>query len=203
MSKAASAATKEARNQATSVAEFKKRKKGITLPLPSGLTVVARRVDLTTFLQQGDVPNALLEIVSEALEKGKAMDTSAIINEDDQKVDMEMVNDMFESVNAVVIQSLVSPKVHPLVWTQEDLDNDEIPEGQEVGEEIDEEDRDDNVLYVDEVEPEDKMFIFQWAVGGTADLATFREESSQDLASLARGKKSGKPAKRAAGAKKR
>jgi hypothetical protein len=111
MSKAASTATKEARKTATSVAEFKKRKKGITLPLPSKLTVVARRVDLTTFIQQGDVPNALLEIIQEALDKGRQMDPSKMVAQegDDTKVDMQMVNDMFETVNAVCVQSLVEP----------------------------------------------------------------------------------------------
>lgn len=38
--------------------------------------------------------------------------------------------------------------------------------------------RDPDKVYADEVDLEDKMFIFQWAVGGTADLARFRQESA-------------------------
>jgi hypothetical protein len=203
MSKAASTATKETKRVATSVSEFKKRKKGIPLELPSGLMVVVRRVELTTFLQRGDVPNALLEIVQEALDKGQKMDTSKMINEDEKKIDLDMVNDMFATVGAVCIESVIDPPIHPLVWTEDDQENEDIPEGAEVGDEIEDEDRDDEVLYIDEVEAEDKMFIFQWAVGGTADLATFRRESSEGLAAVARGKKPGKSAKRDSGVKKR
>jgi hypothetical protein len=205
MSKQASTATKEARKSATSVAEFKKRKKGITLHLPSGLSVVARRVDLTTFLQRGDVPNALLEIVEEALNKGKRMDASKMVAKDgdDTEVDMDMVNEMFETVNAVCVQSLVNPTCRPSVWTEADAAEDEIPEDSSIGEEIPEEERDDDQLYDDEIDPEDKMFIFQWAVGGTDDVATFRKESEAELASLASVEKPGKKSKRAPGDKKR
>lgn len=39
-------------------------------------------------------------------------------------------------------------------------------------------------LYADGVDLEDKMFIFQWTVGGTADLARFREESNQLMGNI-------------------
>lgn len=39
-------------------------------------------------------------------------------------------------------------------------------------------------IYADQVDLEDKMFIFQWAVGGTADLKSFREQSEQLLGSV-------------------
>jgi hypothetical protein len=201
MSKKASTATKETRRQATSVAEFKKRKKGIPLSLPSGLTVLARRVELRTFLEQGDVPNALLEIVTEALDKGRKMDPKSMMGEEGQ-VDLEMIGEMYEMVNAVCVQSITKPKCRAQVWTEQDEENEDIPEGAEVGDRIPDEDRDDDLLYTDDIDDTDKMFIFQWAVGGTSDLATFRQESEADLASLAGGKKSGKKSKRSAGAKK-
>ena len=72
------------------------------------------------------------------------------------------------------------------------------------GEEIDREDReaieaakDDDLLYVDEVEDEDKMFIFQWTTGGTADIATFRQQASTSLAAVASGQKPGNASKSA------
>lgn len=40
--------------------------------------------------------------------------------------------------------------------------------------------RDPEKLYADETDLEDRMFIFQWCVGGTSDLKTFRAQS-EDL----------------------
>jgi hypothetical protein len=41
------------------------------------------------------------------------------------------------------------------------------------------------VIYTDMVDLVDKSFIFQFVVGGTADLATFRKEHEEALGSLA------------------
>lgn len=180
------AAAKQAASAASSAAEFKKRKKGGTLPLPSGLSVVARRVELRTFLKRGDVPNSLLEIVEEALNKGGEMDPKALLDAEEGSVDMDMVEDMYDTVDLVVIECVINPKVHPLVWTAGDLEKELIPPDGGVGDEISEEDRDENTLYIDEFDDEDKMFLFQWATGGTADIATFRKEASASLDALAK-----------------
>ena len=50
MSAKASTATRATKKSASSAAEFKKRKKGAPLELPSGLIVVARRVELRAYL---------------------------------------------------------------------------------------------------------------------------------------------------------
>jgi len=177
-----STATKEARKQASAVSDFKKLKKGRPLTLPSGLTMVCKRVELSSFIRQGDVPNPLLPIIEDALNKGKEMDMSKIVNDDQGKVDMDMVNSMYEMVNTIVCAVAISPSVHPII--------------DEDGDEIDEDDRDDNLLYVDEVDDEDKMFLFGWAVGGTEDVATFRREAETGLASLGKKQGSGKKSKR-------
>lgn len=204
MSKTASTATKEAKKQASSTADFKKRKKGSPLPLPSsGLTVLARRVQLRQFLEQGDVPNPLLEVVQEALDKGAKMKPEKMMGDGDS-VDLEMVREMFITVNAVIIRSVVDPPVHPMVWTEQDLEDELIDDEELVGETIPDswQEEHDDILYVDDFDDEDKMFIFQWAIGGTGDLATFREESKESMAALARKQKPGKKSKRPAGSKK-
>lgn len=161
----ANAATPESLGvEVSSPSAFKKKREGRLLPLPSGLVVKAVRVDLQTFILQGSVPNPLMEIVSEALEKGQKADIPSMVGLDEGKIDLEQVNEMLEVVDSVLVESVVAPKVFP------------IPE---------DDDRDDELLYVDEFEPEDKMFIFQWAVGGTDDVAQFREEARADMASLA------------------
>lgn len=47
-----------------------------------------------------------------------------------------------------------------------------------------EEDRDPDAIYADDVDQDDKMFIFQYVVGGTSDIATFREESAKLVGSV-------------------
>jgi hypothetical protein len=148
------------------VGAFKQRLQGQLLPLPSGLVVRAIRVDLQTFILQGSVPNPLMEIVNEALQKGKKADIPSMVGLDDGEVDLEAINEMVEIVDAVVIESVKEPQVHP------------IPE---------DDDMDDNLLYVSEFDAEDKMFIFQWAVGGTDDVERFREEARADLDALVEG----------------
>lgn len=179
--KKAAAKKQAASASVSSISAFKEQKKGKPLELPSGLVVKARRVELQTFIMKGDVPNPLMSIVGEALEKGQKADIASMVGVDEGKIDLDMVNDMYEMVNAVVCQCIVEPQVHP------------VPE--------DEDDRDDDLLYVDEVDDEDKMFIFQWSSGGTSDLATFREEARAGLASVAKKQGAKNPAKRSGGTK--
>lgn len=160
------AAKKTAAAKVSSAAEFKKRRQGEMLSLPSGLVVKAKRVELQTMIMQGSVPNPLMETVSAALEKGQKADISKMVGVDEGKIDLDMVNDMYEMVNAVVMESVIDPKVHP------------VPD--------DEGDRDDDLLYVDEFDDTDKMFMFQWASGGTSDLEQFRLEADADMAALAK-----------------
>jgi hypothetical protein len=105
-----------------------------------------------------------MEIIQEALQKGNQADIPAMVGVDEGKVDLDMVNDMFEMVERVVMECVVEPKVHPL--PEDDV-------------------RDNDLLYIDELDAMDKMFIFQWAVGGTSNLEQFLEEAGADMASLA------------------
>lgn len=178
--KKAAAAKKKA---ASSASDFKKRKAGQFLALPSGLTVRAKRVELQTFILQGNVPNPLMEIVSEALEKGNQTDLKRMVGDAEGKVDIEAVREMYGMVDSVVMACVIEPKVHPLP-TRDDLSvwNEEHPD--EIY--LDPDDlRSDDRVYIDEVEDEDKMFLFQWSSGGTEDVARFREEARADMATLA------------------
>lgn len=171
MSAKKSTATKEAEASAkvSSTSDFKKRKGGRIMALPSGLVVKARRVELRTFIQHGDVPNMLLPIVEEALNKGREMDLSQIVAQDGG-MNLDMIKDMLEMVDKVVMAVCLDPKVHSSM----DEDGNEIPE----------EDRDDDLVYVDEFDDEDKMFLFQWSSGGTDDVAIFRQEAETGLVAL-------------------
>lgn len=159
------AVAKKTASAPSDVTAFKKRALGIMLPLPSGLVVRAKRVEIQTFILNGNVPNPLMQVVSEALEKGQKADIEKIVGVEEGGIDLETVREMYDLVEAIVIESIQEPKVHP------------VPE--------DPENRDDDLLYVDEVDDEDKMFIYQWASGGTADIEQFREEARANMATLA------------------
>lgn len=173
---------KRAAAKASSVKDFKKRKQGQILELPSGLRMAVRRVEMTVFLRSGDVPNSLLPIVQEALEKGKDVDMEALVGKPED-VDLGKIEEIYDLMGAVACQTSVEPKINP------------VPD--------DEDDRDGDLLYVDELEDEDRMFLFQYAIGGTADLATFRRELESDVATVAKKSESARAAKRPSRAKKR
>lgn len=173
----------EANKPVISSAQSFKKKRGQVLELPSGNVVRAQKAGLQAFIMKGNVPNSLMTIVGEALEKGQTMDINKMVGANDGQIDMDMVTDMYEMTNSLVIASLVEPKVHPVptdadleVWNTKNPDN-QVSTPDEL--------RDDELLYVDEVDDEDKMFLFQWCSGGTDDVATFREEARASMDALA------------------
>lgn len=71
-------------------------------------------------------------------------------------------------IDRIVVGVVVEPKVHPI--PVEDPKTGEIPE------------REDSCLYIDDVDLEDRMFIMNFAVGGSADWESFRSESAANVA---------------------
>lgn len=167
MSASRSTATKTAKKSesVSSATDFKKKKEGKVLTLPSGLKMRCRRVNLASFLQNDDdVPNPLLPIIQESLAKGQEADLEKIVGSPEQGVDIELVTDMLAMVDNMVVSIALEPKVYP------------VPED---GEE------DEDLVYTSDIDEEDKMFLFQWAIGGTEDIAAFRKEAEEGMASLA------------------
>lgn len=178
-------AKKAAQKKASAVSAFKKRTKAVPLPLPSGLVCQAKRVELKTFILQGDVPNPLMGIVSEALEKGqKAKLEEMVGGVEEGNIDLDQIREMYDMVNRIVIESFVEPKVHPDP-TQEDVEKHNAQHPDEPVE-YPSELIDDDLLYVSEIDDEDKMFVWQWATGGTSDVETFRKEAGADMDALAK-----------------
>ncbi len=141
------------RKKATPVSDWKKAPEPVELP--SGKFIVLSNASLSAFITTGQIPNSLMSMITGAVNskkaKGKstAQDTMDGILEDPQAL-----NDMFTAVDVYVCGVAMDPKIYM------------VPEG----------DRDDDLLYIDEVEMSDKMFIFQRGIGGTTDLESFRRE---------------------------
>lgn len=150
-------------------------KQGVDLTVPSGQTCKARRPGMDAFIREGLIPNNLLPIVRKAM-SGKDPDYKEFL----EGMDDNMLEDIVRLVDAITIKVVVEPPLFP------------IPADPA-------EQRFHDRIYVDDVDFEDKMFIFQWAVGGTADLERFRAEQRSALATVPSGADVERPAEQPSG----
>lgn len=150
----------------TASAWRKQTTEGTPLVVPSGNTCLVRPSSgLDMFVRNGSIPNSLMPIVQEAISKGKPPSA--------QELTLENNPDLLESILELTDTACVFMVMDPVVKPVPTDDKGEvIPFSQrEKG----------DFLYVDEILFEDKMFIFNWAVGGTTDLETFRKELGAGL----------------------
>jgi hypothetical protein len=150
-----------------------KKKKFTELTLPSGEVVLAKRVGVDAFLKTGKIPNSLLPYMRGAM-LGQSADFKA------EDLTPELIADMATMFDIATQAAIVEPTVHDAPTDVE---------------------REEDKLYVDEIDEIDKQFIFQWCVGGPTDVAKFREQTEQQLAALQDVKGVVRPTKRTARAK--
>ncbi len=155
----------------TSASQWKK-KSGDELSLPSGNVCLARRPGIDIFIKKGMIPNSLMPLVQEMLNENKPPSQRAAENID---VTPELIEQMSDLYNSICIYAVVEPKVFNVPMQADPSDPSSfIP--------VPEDERDQvEGLYVDEVDFDDKQFIFQWALGGTSDLEKFRAEQADDV----------------------
>ena len=146
----------------TSAAEWRSaRKQGFLVTLPSGQNVMVRRtLDLFERLRDGKIPNPLAGIVSEMIEnKSQQVDMS--------NMDETALAQMLMYIDETVVRMMISPQVvmepanAPAGW--------EPPAG---------------CIATSDIDLADKIFLFNVAQGGTADLATFRAQAEALVGSV-------------------
>jgi hypothetical protein len=165
----------------TSAETWKAKSTSLVLHVPSGNNALVRNPGIKAFITAGILPNSLMPIVTEALERGKPPSMSAF--QDKIKTDPGMLEEMLVSIDNVTLRCVIEPQVHPMpTWDLTDHANDSCT-AEQIGQEAPQK-KDPRRLYIDEVDLDDKLFIFQWAVGGTRDLERFRQEYSTGLAAL-------------------
>lgn len=156
----------------SSAADFRRvAKKYTDLELPSGNVVQVKRIDLPSLLADGAFPDTLMGIVQQKLGESKAkkeVDDSELV--EDMLGDTEKITELFSAFDNIVVRTVVQPSVR--LHTDED------------GKTIPEDERDEEYIYTDEVDLNDKIFIFQFSVGGDADLESFRNKSASAVADL-------------------
>lgn len=187
--KAAAKAVEDARLSAqdmevTSVGDWKASRhqgEGVKLRLPSGNVCLARNPGMEVFIEQGMIPNSLMPIVMAAVQQGQGLSPK-----ETEKLaeDPAILTDITEFANRVLVQSVIQPPVQlPPLWTAEDAAEGYCAAG-DVGR-VNQNRKDDELLYADDVDLEDRLFILQWAVGGTRDLERFRQQSANAVEGLA------------------
>jgi len=148
----------------SSAGSFKKKRQAAPVELPSGETVRIQRLELTTLISENLLGDDLGAIAQDRINSGKG------ITEADKEAfaeDPEKVREMLLIFDRVTIRVWMEPKVLP------------VPE--------DEADRDEDQLYVDEIDLADKIFTFNYLSGGDPDLASFRQQFGAALEDLSAG----------------
>lgn len=161
--------------EVSTASAWRKTSEGTPLVVPSGNTCLIRASSgLEMFVKNGSIPNSLMPIIQDAINKGKPPSMT------EMSFGPEMLPAILELVDSACVFMVVQPMVRAVPVKTDSAGNvlklDDVPiplplNEREQGE----------FLYVDEVSFEDKMFIFNVAVGGTADLEKFRQELGQYL----------------------
>lgn len=186
---AASSPTKKASRSGNpakrATAQTWKRNLGEDVTLPSQNVCLARRPGPAAILGEGILPDELAPIISEAVSKGKGLRPQKAQEILDKPEGLLMMMEAMDKVTAMVV---IEPKVRFHKYSEKDAtDENGVVDASLVGTVIPMDARDSDFVYTDEVDIEDKMFLFQYAVGGTRDYVRFREESSSGLGDLLAG----------------
>lgn len=161
---------------------------GYDLPLPSGNVARVRRITPQAFMSNRLIPNPLVNIVREAVHEKSGMNPAAL-----QKVmkDPDAVSSALELFDRVLVYAVIMPQVQmppPCDFEVIPGDPDSVC-GEYANTDVHknqehlyhEGPRKPDILYADQVDMDDKIFIFNWCLGGTRDLETFRQELATDV----------------------
>lgn len=159
----------------------------VDLTVPSGQLCSVRRPGVEGLIRQGllQKTDSLTSLVDN--KHIKRVKGEKQVNVASLMTDMDALLKVMDTVDQIMEYVVVQPKLVRAVKTIPVLD----PDGEETDktEEVplNEDERIEGVIYTDYVSVEDRMFIFQYAVGGSKDLEQFRKrfrESTGGLASL-------------------
>lgn len=192
----------------TSAREWKGRiqTEGSELVLPSENVALVRQISPAAFLQTGFLPDPLTAIVRQAINTKQGLKPQAVKNIADDPEQIGAAMETFDRVlTYVVIEPVISmpPTCDVVVdgercdtYANAEVHKDSMKSGKH---RFHEGERAADILYADQVELNDKMFIFQWALGGTRDLAKFREQQQQSVDDVPASKTVRKSTKRTSG----
>jgi hypothetical protein len=147
----------------TSVSAWKKNNEVPLHQLPSGNYIRIRKIGMQGFMKLGMIPNALMPFIEKGVNKGKGAAPAP------NELDGEMMASMLTDQNALREMAEFFDKMVVAVCAEPTVALIPMKNGEEL-------ERDPDQLYVDEIDEEDKSFIFQLCTGGTTDVEQFRAE---------------------------
>ncbi len=155
--------------------------------LPTGNVVRIRRIPIADLLTEGIIPDTLTSIVESKIRPESKKVAKKPTNEEVRELmrDPNKVKDLFDVFDRVSAKVVIEPEFVYHRRQVKDAEGDLIQP--EEWENIPAEDRNEDLVYTDEVDFGDKSFIFQYSVGGTADLERFRGQTGTALGTLADG----------------
>lgn len=182
--------------KATTKAAWKGRRSATAGPLdlPSGNTALVKPLDPAAFLTSGWIPNPLMDIIRKAITAKKGLPPKAMAQIADDNVMLGSTLLLFDRVltNVVVEPEIIMPPPCDVEidgrecgeYATEPVHQNPTESGHHA---YSEGARDEDAFYADEVDMGDKVFIFQWCLGGTRDLEKFRREQEATVGSLGSG----------------
>lgn len=183
----------------TSAREWKSARQGEEVELPSGNVALIKRPGMESLFAAGVLPDELtkmaLEQVTKAQSGGRPQDHKPK-GGDTATIDPAMlekfmqgenaIGDIFDAFDRITAMCVVQPECRYHRRRKLDDSGHQVMDEKDkpVWENIPDADRDEEVIYTDDVDMEDKSFIFNFVVGGTRDIASFRDEFSDALATV-------------------
>jgi len=170
----------------------------VDLPCPTGALVRVRRPGVPGLIKMGllDSLDQLTSLVQvEHFQRVGAVDKTAEAIQAFAS-DTEKVDAAFKMMHKLVVGVVIEPKVLPVPVWEEGTPQAGEPMGMEDREENDAA-WDEDAVYVDTVDLTDMMFIMQFVVGGSNDLAAFRQGLTEAVVGVADVQDAPVPAKRA------
>lgn len=161
-------------------------KAGIDLVLPSGDTCLARRPGVQGLIAAGVLDNfdeltAIVQTVHIAPNSiaGRAPVTPAQVKSAGEALlaDKEKLANVLWMVDRLVVFVVMEPAVW-IDYQMKDEPDEEWAERQRKAAE-------DDAIAVRDIDLDDKMFLVDWAVGGTSELTSFREGSKKLVGDMA------------------
>lgn len=151
------------------------------LEVPSGQKCLVKRPDIAKLAVGGllDKMDVFTSLVDQKHVSKKAAGGKNSKKSSDMQSSMAMARlaknpeqlaEVIRAMDQVVMSCVVAPEIHSVI--------------DDAGVEIPDSERDDELIYVDSVDLNDRIFIMNWAFGGSKDLARFRRELQQSVDDL-------------------
>lgn len=187
----------------TPASQWKKKidDQGTALVLPSGNTALCKQISPLAFVTGGMIPDPLSNLITQAINEKRGVNPAKLKALSENSTDIVAALEMFDRVltNVVIEPPIEMPPTCAVTvdeglcgeYANTPVHKDTHKSGHHAYREGR---RDPNVLYADIVDMDDKMFIFQWALGGTRDLERFREQQQERVESLSDGQDVPSPA---------